>query len=115
MILPNGLEVPRSLIELEVKIYSADVLLKPRITNFDKIKTKLTNLGKTLSWSNNSRDSSSLSDDQFVIRIPDEQVKESSDENEDLNLFVRISFSGITVIHFLKIKMICFWSLIKKL
>ncbi|CAF0876645.1 unnamed protein product [Brachionus calyciflorus] len=97
MILPRGLENPRVLIELNVNIYSADVLMKYRINRFDKIKNQIINW-KSLIWSADDEDvftadTKSDSKDYTLIKMEDDDKIMDTD---DLNLFVRIKFCGIT-------------------
>lgn len=97
MILPHGLENPRIMIELNVTIHSADILMKYRINKFDRIKNQIINWKKTFTWSADDEDVFA-SDAQNVAYT---EIKMENDEKntdfESLNLFVRINFCGITV------------------
>lgn len=100
MILPYGLEQPRIMIELVVNIHSACVLLKNQISNLEKFKYQLSNLKKTFTW-NSNQDTIRIEDDysniekSSIIEIPKKNEDDLLDDN--LNLFVRVSFMGATV------------------
>lgn len=97
MILPHGLERPREMIELNVVIHSAHILMKYRVNKFNKIKNQIINLKKNLTWSNED-------EDVFIPNTQKEKytlIQMENDANkidfENLNLFIRITFCGITV------------------
>lgn len=102
MILPYGLESSRTLIELNVRIYSADVLLKYRVTKFERLKSRIKNLTKNLAWSDNLDNEEFFTDydSEHVVLDLDEDngnKQESTKISEDLNLFVQVTFCGVTV------------------
>jgi hypothetical protein len=114
LILPHGLEQPRIMIELTVNIHSANVLLKYRINNYEKVKNQLNNLKKNFIGSssnprqvddddnddNDEEDAKSASDsfNYTMIALDDQQAsKEDASLLNKMNLFVRITFLGVTV------------------
>lgn len=104
MILPHGLETPREMIELNVVIHSAHILMKYRVNKFNRIKNQIINLKKNLTWSNDDEDvfTPDTQKENYTLIKMENDSKHLDDEN--LNLFIRITFCGITVSFYLNHK-----------
>lgn len=105
------------MIKLVVNIHTAWILLKNQVTNYDRMKTQLASIKKTLFWSSGTtiRDGGGsgllkVADDADRLNTSIIDIDENDDDeetDESVNFFVRISFMGATVtILFYKIDVI---------
>ena len=83
MIIPYGLEKPRSLIEVTISIHSADVLLKNEKSKFE-IFTKYLKDNYMLNEN----------DDRLSLN----EIEKDNIENNNYQFFIRINFGGEIVI-----------------
>jgi hypothetical protein len=101
MILPHGLELPRVLVQLIVNIYSADVLLNYKATYVEKFRNRLANMAYEWIGSHSeffylSSGENNNENESVVLEM--ENLSESEEKKCELsNLFVQITFSGVTV------------------
>lgn len=95
------------MIKLVVNIHTAWILLKNQVTNYDRMKTQLASIKKTLFWSSGTtiRDGGGsellkVADDADRLNTSIIDIDENDDDeeiDESVNFFVRISFMGATV------------------
>lgn len=93
------------LIELKVTIYSADVLIKHKITSLERLRNNIMNTKKSLMDGLSGDESPNTSMTHTILNMiptPSNPPRPGQDplasENLDMNnLFVQISFSGVTV------------------
>jgi hypothetical protein len=102
MILPYGLELPRVLVQLIVNIYSADVLLNYKMSCLERIRNRLSNAAYEWMGPYSKYLYSSISKDadtnngESVLEM--EVINEDEEKPYELtNLFVQITFCGVTV------------------
>ena len=109
MITPYGFDLPRILVELIVYVYTADILIKYKTTNLDRIKTQLVNAKNNFIGIKNEfvkiakeESSSSKIDEQnpTIINLSN-LAEEASEQDQELlselnNLFVQITFCSET-------------------
>ena len=98
MIIPNGLDKPRSKIEVSICILSADILFMKKLSKFEKFAKNVTYFKKSFLFINDTQ----LGDDQKqqeTSRLKNEDIEKNNepDEIDSENVFVRITFAGSTV------------------
>jgi hypothetical protein len=91
MIIPNGLDKPRSQIEVSLCIISADILFMKKTTNFEKFTKNFNYFKRSYLLLN--------TEEQQLDNTKRLEGEEESIENqlESENVFIRITFAGITV------------------
>jgi hypothetical protein len=91
MIIPYGLEKPRSLIEVTISIHSADILLKNEKSKFEMFTKYL-------------KDNYMLNENEDRLSL--NEIEKDNIENNNYQFFIRINFGGEIVIYLLLLKQI---------